>query len=65
MTTPLCIGFIPLCDAAALIVAIDKGFARDEGLDVTLVREVFTEEEAAIAFGEIAVGVAIGGVDSG
>ena len=40
MTTPLCIGFIPLCDAAALIVAVDKGFARDEGLDVTLVREV-------------------------
>ena len=40
MTTPLCIGFIPLCDAAALIVAVDKRFARDEGLDVTLVREV-------------------------
>jgi two-component system, oxyanion-binding sensor len=40
MTTPLRIGFIPLCDAAALIVAVDKGFARDEGLDVTLVREV-------------------------
>ena len=40
MTTPLCIGFIPLVDAAALIVAVDKGFARDEGLDVTLVREV-------------------------
>jgi two-component system, oxyanion-binding sensor len=40
MTTPLRIGFIPLCDAAALIVAVDKGFARDEGLDVTLIREV-------------------------
>jgi NitT/TauT family transport system ATP-binding protein len=40
MTTPLRIGFIPLCDAAALIVAVDKGFAADEGLDVTLVREV-------------------------
>jgi two-component system, oxyanion-binding sensor len=40
MTTPLCIGFIPLVDAAALIVAVDKGFAGDEGLDVTLVREV-------------------------
>jgi len=34
------IGFIPLCDAAALIVAVDKGFAANEGLDVTLVREV-------------------------
>jgi ABC-type nitrate/sulfonate/bicarbonate transport system substrate-binding protein len=40
MTTPLCIGFIPLVDAAALIVAVDKGFAGAEGLDVTLVREV-------------------------
>src|SRR5450759_2923694 len=40
MTKPLCIGFIPLVDAAALIVAVDKGFAAAEGLDVTLVREV-------------------------
>ena len=37
---PLRIGFIPLADAAALIVAVDKGFAAAEGLDVTLVREV-------------------------
>ena len=40
MTTPLHIGFIPLVDAAALIVAVDKGFCMEEGLDVTLVREV-------------------------
>ncbi len=40
MTAPLRIGFIPLVDAAALIVAVDKGFAREEGLEVTLVREV-------------------------
>jgi len=40
MSTPLRIGFIPLVDAAALIVAVDKGFASAEGLDVTLVREV-------------------------
>ena len=40
MTRPLHIGFIPLVDAAALIVAVDKGFAAAEGLDVTLVREV-------------------------
>ena len=40
MTTPLRIGFIPLVDASALIVAVDKGFAAAEGLDVTLVREV-------------------------
>lgn len=40
MTIPLRIGFIPLVDAAALIVAVDKGFAAAEGLDVELVREV-------------------------
>lgn len=40
MTTPLRIGFIPLVDASALIIAVDKGFAAAEGLDVTLVREV-------------------------
>ena len=40
MTTPLRIGFIPLVDASALIIAVDKGFASAEGLDVTLVREV-------------------------
>jgi NitT/TauT family transport system ATP-binding protein len=34
------IGFIPLADAAASIVAVDKGFAAAEGLDVELVREV-------------------------
>lgn len=37
---PLTVGFIPLVDAAALIVAVDKGFAAAEGLDVALVREV-------------------------
>jgi two-component system, oxyanion-binding sensor len=40
MTGPLQIGFIPLVDAAALIVAVDRGFCAAEGLDVTLVREV-------------------------
>jgi two-component system, oxyanion-binding sensor len=40
MTTPLRVGFIPLVDAAAMIVAVDKGFAVAEGLDITLVREV-------------------------
>jgi two-component system, oxyanion-binding sensor len=34
------IGFIPLTDAAALIVAVDKGFAAKEGLAIDLVREV-------------------------
>ena len=34
------IGFIPLADAAALTIAVDKGFAAAEGLAVDLVREV-------------------------
>jgi len=34
------IGYIPLVDAAALIVAVDRGFAAAEGLTVELVREV-------------------------
>lgn len=37
---PLRIGFIPLIDAAALIVAADKGFAAEEGLNLVLHREV-------------------------
>jgi two-component system, oxyanion-binding sensor len=40
MTTSLHIGFIPLVDAASLILAVDKGFTAAEGLDVTLAREV-------------------------
>jgi two-component system, oxyanion-binding sensor len=40
MSAPICIGFIPLIDASALIIAVDKGFTAAEGLDVTLVREV-------------------------
>jgi len=40
MTDRLRIGFIPLCDATALLVAVDKGFAAAEGLDIELVREV-------------------------
>jgi NitT/TauT family transport system ATP-binding protein len=40
MTAPLHIGFIPLVDAAALIIAVDKGYTAAEGLDVNLVREV-------------------------
>jgi NitT/TauT family transport system ATP-binding protein len=34
------IGFIPLADAAALIVAVDKGFAAEQGLAIDLVREI-------------------------
>lgn len=38
--TRLRIGYIPLVDAAALIVAVDFGFTAAENLDVELVREV-------------------------
>jgi len=38
--TRLRIGFIPLADATALIIAVDKGFTAEQGLDVELVREV-------------------------
>jgi two-component system, oxyanion-binding sensor len=34
------IGFIPLLDAASLLIAADKGFAAREGIELTLVREV-------------------------
>jgi ABC-type nitrate/sulfonate/bicarbonate transport system substrate-binding protein len=40
MSDELRIGFIPLADATALLVAVDKGFTAAEGLDVELVREV-------------------------
>ncbi|WP_413992877.1 CmpA/NrtA family ABC transporter substrate-binding protein [Labrys okinawensis] len=35
----LTLGFIPLVDAAPLLVARDKGFAIEEGLNLTLMRE--------------------------
>lgn len=35
----LIIGFVPLLDCAALVVAVEKGFTAAEGLEVTLVRE--------------------------
>jgi ABC-type nitrate/sulfonate/bicarbonate transport system substrate-binding protein len=38
--TKLRIGFIPLADATALLIAVDKGFAAAEGLDIELIREV-------------------------
>src|SRR5512135_2909306 len=38
--TPLRLGFIPLSDCAVLAVALEKGFFRRHGLDVTLLREM-------------------------
>ncbi|MGH8200992.1 MAG: CmpA/NrtA family ABC transporter substrate-binding protein [Steroidobacteraceae bacterium] len=37
--TKLIIGFIPLLDCASLVAASECGFAAEEGLDLTLVRE--------------------------
>lgn len=34
------IGYIPLVDATALLVAVDMGFAKEQGVEVELVREV-------------------------
>ena len=34
------IGYIPLVDATALLVAADMGFAKEQGVDIELVREV-------------------------
>jgi NitT/TauT family transport system ATP-binding protein len=39
MTTRLRIGFLPLVDAALLVVAREEGFAEQEGLSLDLVRE--------------------------
>ncbi len=36
---PVTIGFVPLLDAALLVVAREEGFAEQEGIDLTLVRE--------------------------
>jgi two-component system, oxyanion-binding sensor len=38
--TPLRIGFLPLVDAALPILAHELGFAEDEGLDLTLARDM-------------------------
>jgi two-component system, oxyanion-binding sensor len=35
----LILGFIPLLDCASLVVAAERGFAAEEGLELTLVRE--------------------------
>lgn len=38
-TTHITAGFLPLMDSMLLVVAREKGFAEDEGLDIHLVRE--------------------------
>lgn len=39
MTTPIRLGFIPLIDASIPIVAADKGFAEEEGIEIELLRD--------------------------
>jgi two-component system, oxyanion-binding sensor len=36
---PMTIGFLPLLDCGPLVVAVERGFAADEGLELRLVRE--------------------------
>src|ERR1700710_2934461 len=38
MPTPLKIAFLPLTDCAPLVVAVERGYFKDAGLDVTLDR---------------------------
>src|SRR5688572_21253262 len=38
--TPVSIAFLPLTDCAILVAAREKGFAKGEGLDLTLTRDV-------------------------
>lgn len=64
------LGFIPLLDCAPLVVAAEKGFAADEGIDLTLVREtswanirdrvVVGHFDAAHMLGPMAVASALG-----
>ena len=37
--THVCLGFLPLTDCAPLVIARERGFFRDEGLEVSLSRE--------------------------
>jgi len=56
-TTKLTAGFLPLFDSALLVLAHERGFAEDEGLDVHLVRETSwanIRDRAAIGHFEIA-----------
>ena len=62
MSTPLHIGFIPLVDAAALIVAVDKGFTAADGSAVAAFFPVFLNS----FFGGMSVeGIAEGSGGSG
>src|SRR6188768_334860 len=56
-TTKLTAGFLPLFDSALLVLAQERGFAEDEGLELHLVRETSwanIRDRAAIGHFEIA-----------
>ncbi|HUD94910.1 ABC transporter substrate-binding protein [Sphingobium sp.] len=70
MTTELKIAFLPLNDAAVLVAAREKGFAEEEGVNLTLVRTtswatlrdrlVFGQVHAAQMLAPLAVAVTLG-----
>ena len=53
MSEQLRIGFIPLADAATLLIAVDKGFSAAEGLDVEFVSSTKEDSAAALRSGEV------------
>ena len=70
MTLPLTIAFLPLTDCAILAVARECGFAEEEGLALTLIRDtnwatvrdrlVYGQVHAAHLLAPLAVGVSLG-----
>jgi ABC-type nitrate/sulfonate/bicarbonate transport system substrate-binding protein len=70
VTVPLTIAFLPLTDCATLAVAKECGFAEEQGLALTLVREtswatvrdrlVYGQAQAAHMLAPLAVGVSLG-----
>lgn len=68
--TPLSLAFLPLTDAAPLIVARELSFAADEGLDLTLIRDtswatvrdrlVYGQVQGAHLLAPLAVAVTLG-----
>ncbi|MES2289441.1 MAG: CmpA/NrtA family ABC transporter substrate-binding protein [Pseudomonadota bacterium] len=68
--TPLSVAFLPLADAAPLIVALERGFAAEQGLALQLVRDtswatvrdrlVYGQVQAAHMLAPLAVAVTLG-----
>ena len=68
--TPLALAFLPLTDSAPLVVAKELGFAADEGIDLTLIRDtswatvrdrlVYGQVQGAHLLAPLAVAVTLG-----